>query len=121
MQMVFPTTMEGFEVKESNNLDITLSPPLHLLGEEVLEHGGKRGEAYLYGEVAEVSDRGSPSIALIDPMPPCMVFYQVCFSSLLRFQMPNLLPGASSPPLHPPGPPWKLASTSDQLDPSPSL
>ena len=117
--MVFPTIMEGFEVKESNNLGITLSPHLHLLGEEVLEHGGKRGEAslhggrgeahlhdgkgeahlsggrreahfsggmgeaHLYGEVADVNDRGSPSFALIDPMPPCMVFYQVCFAFLL--------------------------------------
>ena len=92
------TTMEV----ESNNLDIALVTPLPLSEEEEEVHGGNGGEAAAADEGAPGaggppvapggppgapgSSPGSPggpapgappSFARVDPLPPCMIFFQV--------------------------------------------
>ena len=76
---------------------------------------------------------GSPgaahSFARVDPLPPCMIFFQVHihidhissgFLHCAHFRMHALLPGAPGPPLHPDGSPRQLAPSSNQLNPCPS-
>ena len=120
------TTMEGCEEVESNNLDIALVTPLPLSEEEEEVHGGNGGEAAAADEGAPgaggppgapggppgspvgpapgaAGAGGSPgaahSFARVDPLPPCMIFFQVnihidricsAFLHCVHFQMQAL-------------------------------
>ena len=139
------TTMEV----ESNNLDIALVTPLPLSEEEEEVHGGNGGEAAAADEGAPgaggppgspvgpapgaAGAGGSPgaahSFARVDPLPPCMIFFQVnihidrncsAFLHCVHFQMQALVAGSPQPPVHPHGSPGQLASSPNQLHPGPS-
>ena len=94
--------------EETNTLDLAFSSPLPSMVEEEKEERGNAG-------AVTGTNPAPPNFGHIDPLPPCMVFFQVHIN--LDLDLRGFSPGAPGPAVHPPGSPGQLASTSSQLHP----